>query len=251
MLKQYAVIVLLGSLFCFTANSQPLVFGSYVPGYPPMMYMQDGRFKGVFPELHRAFSEHLAREPEFMQRSRRHAEQALYSRKADAMALSPEWAQSPEQLVFSNPIIESADYLYSLPNVNWPTAPAAKVCARQDYRYPGIQPLFENGTLVRLDVTSQEAQFRLLEKGRCSFAIMNRFVTHWYLKHQFDYLQIKEHPEHGSVVNFHFAFPATAIVIKDRFNAFLAQYQQSGQLQQLVNRYLHQSDDRNASTSQN
>ncbi|HEX5793304.1 MAG TPA: transporter substrate-binding domain-containing protein, partial [Rheinheimera sp.] len=150
-------------------NTSPVLrFVVYYPHFPPYIYMEppQNQVIGIIPDLLAPLFQQLGISVEYLLDNRAGAEKRLYKGDVDAMMLSADWATHPEQLLFSDAIIPYHDYLFARSEQELQQLPqqlhGKKICTREYYVYPELEPLFSADTLVRIDSSSQEAQLRMV-----------------------------------------------------------------------------------------
>lgn len=122
---------------------------------PPFIYIENtDKYKGIVPYLVQALSRELDLELEYIPTSRKGLEATIISGQADVTWLSPEWVNDKEKLIFSNPVFDHKEFLYSLNPlenndnpVDW--VRGKTICVRQDYQYPSLYA-FLMKTLLKL-----------------------------------------------------------------------------------------------------
>ena len=227
------------------AKADELRFVLYYPQVPPYMY-QDAktqRVVGVVPELLQDYFAQQQIKVNFVADNRTRAEHRLYQGDVDAMLVAKEWTQQPQRLVFSEPLLEHQDYLFSLQPtaaqgelVDW--VKGKSVCTRQYYVYQALAPLFDSHNAVRVDSSDEEAQMKMLLNGRCDFAYMNDNVANWLLKNRFPERHVYHSATGFGGVGLTIAFtPRWAPYLKS-FNQYLQQQKRDGSIEQWLKFYI-------------
>lgn len=241
-----AVIWCCSLMFTSAATSaEKLRFVLYYPQVPPYMYQEPGgkQVVGLVPELLNAYFKNEQVQVEFVIDNRRGAEHRLYSGDVDAMLVAPEWTEHPEQLVFSDALLQHKDYLFAL-------RPFAKnsqvrdwlidksVCTRQYYVYQALEPFFKRDGTRRIDASSELAQMKMLRSGRCDYAYMNEHVALWLQQHQLANIQLYQSPIAFGEVALRVAFHPKWQPYLAGFNQYLEQQRQHGTIQEKLNFYI-------------
>jgi polar amino acid transport system substrate-binding protein len=154
---------------------------------PPFIYTSDkSKYTGVVAYLAQALSRELDLELEFAPTSRKGLETTIIDGHADATWLAPEWVNDKENLIFSEPVLEHDEFLYSLSPlpesedpVNW--VKDKTICIRQDYQYPSLRSFFISNIAEAVKVSSQTPLLTLLLGNRCDLVYMNEHRANWML----------------------------------------------------------------------
>ena len=169
-----------------------LKFVLYYPQVPPYMYQDEETQKivGLVPEVLQDFFQQQNIRVQYVADNRTRAELRLYQGDVDAILLAKEWTQHPDQLLFSEPLLEHQDYLFARQPMaaqgqleDWVKGKA--ICTRQYYVYDALTPFFQTNETARVDSSSEMTQLKMLLNGRCDFAFMNEHVANWLLHHHF------------------------------------------------------------------
>lgn len=229
-------------LFCAVAQAKPAPFKFvlYYPQVPPYMYQQEQQkdVKGLIPALINEFFAEQGIKLSYVIDNRKGAEHRLYSGDVDAMLLAKPWSEHPEQLLFSEPVIMHRDYLFATQAFSDNSQPDdwlsnAKICTRQYYVYEALDPYFAKGA-TRLDSSSEAAQMRMLQSGRCDYAYMNEHVAQWLAKNQFPQLKLYRSPVSFGNVGLTIAMHKKWQDLLPKLNAFLQKHQENGRIEQLL-----------------
>lgn len=248
LLRRHVFVTLVSvlSLLLFVA-AQPamagdkLRFAVYYPHFPPYVYSTpDEKIVGIIPELLAEFFLKQDIEPEYIFDNRSGAEHRLYKGEVDAMMLGPQWAKHPEQLVFSQPILPYYDYLFSQQEddskLQTTQLTGFRVCTREHYIYPALEPLFASQTLIRTDASSQEAQLRMLQNDRCDLVYLNSLAAAWAIKQKLS-PPLYKLPVLTQAADFTVALHPRWHGLLPALNAYLLQQQKEGRIQQLVSKH--------------
>lgn len=213
--------------------------------FPPFIYL-NGRSEqvtGILPELFEAFFRQQKLSSRYVFNNPLRAEHALYQGDIDAMFINPAWVSQPADLLFSDAVINYDDYLFSLKPedaaIDLTAARRLKICTREHYIYPQLEPYFNQQGFIRVDSSSQEAQLKMLINQRCDLAYMNDVIANWLVRQQLQ--PVKLYPLQQAVAKssisvclhpkWHALLPA--------LNQYILQQQQSGAVQQAVLRHLN------------
>ncbi|WP_157828224.1 ABC transporter substrate-binding protein [Paraglaciecola sp. MB-3u-78] len=243
-------IFLLLALFCISALSSQkaeivtLTIVVNAPGSPPYLYydLDSQSYQGVVVDFFSQLEKNEVLIAKFVDSNRGRSEKFIIDGKADMMLTSWSWLDTPEQLIFSEKISTHRSYLYSLspyePNFTFQTIKKMRVCAREGFIYPGLHSYFENNQLVRIDSSSQITMARMLQKGRCDYAIMNDqnaaaiFADQAYCQNT-----IYQSPVPNDTVDMLFAMRMGIRPIKTLINQQIKVFSESGELNASVRKH--------------
>lgn len=209
---RWFLFVLLVCCVKATAAPQSIRFVLYYPQVPPYMYtnQDSAAVQGVVPQILQEFFAAQQIAIEYVIDNRKGAEYRLYRGDVDAMLLTRTWAQYPEKLLFSAALLEHRDFLFSTTPFKTNSTiddwlHNGSICTRQYYVYEALQPYFERST-KRVDASSELAQMRMLQSGRCQYAYMNEHVARWLQQSQFPQQTFYRSPQSFGNVGLTIAF---------------------------------------------
>lgn len=221
-----------------------LRFVVYYPHFPPYIYTEppQNQVIGIIPDLLAPLFEQLQIQTEYVLDNRSGAEQRLYKGDVDAMMLNPAWARHPDKLLFSDGIIPYNDYLFASSKQQLPLQKAqlqgTKICTREYYVYPQLEPLFNSDTLLRIDSSSQEAQLRMVFNNRCDLVYMNDLIARWLVQHNFSDRSLYRSGLYVGKASLTIALHPRWQALLPKLNRFIEQQQQSGETQRIISRYV-------------
>ena len=229
------LMVLMLCSIAATAQEKTLKFVLYYPQVPPYMFQhaQSKQVIGLIPDLLQPFFLAQQLKVEFILDNRRGAEHRLYSGDVDAMLMAPQWAAHPNQLIFSDAVLQHQDFLFALHPFATGSQPkqwlaGKKVCTRQYYVYDALEPFFRQAATERVDASSEMAQLRMLTNGRCDFAYLNEHVAKWLLLHHFNQFVLHQSPSGFDPVGLTIALHPKWQRYLPALNQFLRQQQNQG-----------------------
>ena len=213
--------------------------------FPPYIYLNGGseRVSGILPELFEPFfrQQHINSRYEFNNPLR--AEQALYQGDIDAMFINAAWVSQPADLLFSDAVVKYDDYLFSLKPehtaLDLTTARQLKICTREHYIYPQLEPYFSQQGFIRVDASSQEAQLKMLINERCDLAYMNDVIAQWLVRQQSQPVKLYPLQQAVSKSSISVCLHPKWHALMPALNQFILHQQQSGAVQQAVQRHLN------------
>jgi ABC-type amino acid transport substrate-binding protein len=227
------------------SGTEKLKFVLYYPQVPPYMYQegQNQQVVGLVPDLLRDFFQQKNIQIEFILDNRRGAEHRLYSGDVDAMLMAAEWAVYPEQLLFSEPVLAHRDFLFSMQPFDSKKQPeqwlsGKKVCTRQYYVYDALEPYFRKSGTQRVDSSSELAQLRMLQNGRCDYAYLNEHVAKWIASHQLTAVQLYQSPLDFGLVGLTIAFHPRWKPYLPELNQYLKKVREQGLIDEKLRWYI-------------
>ncbi|GFD88976.1 hypothetical protein KUL152_12020 [Tenacibaculum sp. KUL152] len=163
------------------ANATPikLTLAINSPGTPPHLYFDAAQkhYVGVIPDILTTAENDNAIEVTYVDSHRSRSETFVAEGQLDMFYSSLEWLDEPERFIATDPIFLHKSYLYS--NKPLPTGfganahTHARICTRRGFHYPGLQPWFDEGNLVRIDSSNHETMLKMVLLGRCDAAELN------------------------------------------------------------------------------
>lgn len=226
-----------------SSEQKTLRFVVYYPHFPPYIFTNPlGDVTGIVPDLLSPFFTEQQIRVDYLLDNRAGAEQRLYRGDVDAMMLSPEWAAHPEQLLFSDSIIAYDDYFFARTvgeaAITAEQLSGKKICTREYYVYPMLEPMFSKGLLFRMDSSSQEAQLRMMLNQRCDLAYLNDLVAGWLMQHTFTQYGIYRLPLYVGRSGLTIALHKRWQPILPALNQFLLHQRQQGVVQKVISHYV-------------
>lgn len=217
----------------------------YYPQVPPYMYASDDNTpRGVIPELLNAF---FAQQPytlQYVYENRYRAEIGLYDGKYDASVLAAKWTMQPEDLLFSQPVLEHRDYLYATSPFNDdPASLTGKtICLRRHYIYSAINAALQRGELIRIDAESEFDQLNMLVNNRCQLAYMNEHVASWLANNRFaEYTFYRRHKA-ADKTDLTLALHPKWAQLKPQLDAFIREAHRTGVIDRALALHINTSE---------
>ncbi|WP_434601335.1 transporter substrate-binding domain-containing protein [Pseudomonas sp. Z4-7] len=178
-------LLLLGT-GCFAAEV-PLRFAITDGWAMPMVQIERGRpTQGILPDVMTSLATQVGIPAQFHVLARARLDSAMEHGEIDMRCyVSPDWVKD-----------KGGDYLWSVPlffqrdvlvgSASAPARVTPATLAQQSigtvlsYRYPTLQPLFDNGHLRRDDARSQDQVLAKLLAGRYRYAVSNQWALDWF-----------------------------------------------------------------------
>jgi len=213
----------------------------YLPQSPPYMFidLNTGEVTGILPDIMKKFALQNNIEFAYQYLNRVRAEKELYSGKSDVSLLAPSWVEQPEKLIFSEPLYHNGDQFYATkPIPDSLEFSGQVVCTREFFKYPIFDKMVAEKKIVRMDTNSEANQLRMLLSGRCGFAYLNEWVANYMIKHEFDFATFYQANSNFDTSSGILAFHPRWYGKLPEFNQFVRQIKQSGELTEIVERYI-------------
>jgi ABC-type amino acid transport substrate-binding protein len=165
-------------------------------------------------------------------------EAELYAGTVDAAPLAKRWLKQPEKLIYSLPLFQLKEFLYSKTALlNQPLLELLRgksICTRRGYSYPVVNDFFLHGLSFRVDSHIEQTQFEMLLKDRCDYVITNEHVGDWIIDKNAWQNDIHKAVVPLEAVDFSFAFHPSKQAFVTILNQHIRQLQESGELQNIV-----------------
>ncbi len=240
MLKTILLTILLLAQSIKAQELDVLRLAVYLPQSPPYMFidLNTGEVTGILPDLMKRYTEQHGLTFSYQYLNRIRVEKFLYIGKSDVSLLSPSWVESPEKLIFSEPLYRNGDRFYSIkPIPKMIDLHGQVVCTREFFKYPIFDKLVKDKKVIRMDTNSEISQLRMLLSGRCDFAYLNEWVANYMIKNDFNFAKFYQAENTFDNSNGILAFHPRWQSRLPEFNAFVRQIKKSGELKRIVERY--------------
>ncbi|GAC14432.1 substrate-binding periplasmic protein [Aliiglaciecola lipolytica] len=196
------------------------------------------QYQGIFVDIMAKLPTELQVSIDVSLIGRARGEKELYKGVYDLSILSKEWLSQPEALVYTKPIYVHREYLYAvseIPDVSLEKIiNKAFICTRRNYLYPKLKDYFDRKIAVRMDSFSEEAQFKMLLKGRCDFVVTNEFVGQAIIDKYQLHNQVKHSFKSLDEVNFTIAFHPRNKQFVTILNKHIEMLAETGQLEEII-----------------
>ena len=158
-----------------------LTFAVNSPGSPPYAYFDQAKqgYQGIVVDFFNALAEQGVVRVNFVDSNRTRSEQYVIEGKMDLFIASSRWLDNPRKTILSAPLLSHKMYLFStrpftadfqLSNVQ-----QAHICTRRGFVYPGLEPFFQRGNLIRMDSSTQVTMAAMFSNQRCEYVVMNDY----------------------------------------------------------------------------
>ena len=198
------LVLLIGTHTLHGAPAKPLVFAVSDAAAMPWSesYVTEGEYRvrdGILPMLAKRIESRLHSKLVVKVLPRQHIEAALLNGNADMVChMQPEWLKAPaSHFLWSDPLIEGIEHLISRQPAN-PISRLEQLHGKtigvvKNYRYPLLDPLFEQGLATKSAASSDKNNFlQLFDNGDVDVVVFNNL--------SFNYLMKKFAPAQANIV---------------------------------------------------
>ena len=217
----------------------------HYPQLPPYIYLngQSEQVSGILPELFEPFFFAQQLNSQYVFNHPQRAEQALYHGEIDAMFVSQAWLENPDALVFSVAVLSYDDYLFSIEAedvaLDLTALRELKICTREHYIYPQLEPYFARQGFIRVDASSEEAQLKMLLNQRCDLMYMNDIIARWLMQQQLRQVRLYALPQAIARASLHLSLHPRWQALLPALNQFILQQQQNGTIDRVIQHHSH------------
>ena len=212
-------------------------------GYPPYLIVDRNQPSGIMWDVVSVVAQRLGYRIIAEKIPRKRVDQMLLDGYIDGTPRAREWADDPDQFLFTDPVVDIEEVFFVPAQSGFsyesPDDLASKtIVTHLGYRYPLLEPYFEDGRIRRFDVSRDKDMFTFVLHGdRFDAAVADRLVGKWILRNegwrdQFDITN-------ASISNYGFRL----MLRKDwqsfavRFNEELARMKANGELDAILANY--------------
>jgi len=238
----FALATLSPSAFA-SEEKQVFRFNVSPNGYPPYLIVQQNQPSGIMWDVVSVVAQRLGYEVIAEQIPRKRVDKMLLDGYIDGTSRAREWADDPEQFLFTDPVVDIEEVFFAPAESGFsyqsPDDLVSKtIVTHLGYRYPLLEPYFEEGRIRRFDVSRDKDMFTFVLHGeRFDAAIADRLVGKWILRNE----GLRKHFEITSkgISNYGFRL----MLRKDwhsfanRFNEELAKMKKNGELDAILANY--------------
>ena len=211
----------------------------------PLSYNVSGplsEYNGIVVDLMQSLPNSLYRNIWVNLNSRKRGEEELYQGLVDMSILSPRWLRSPESLIYSAAIFKHREYLYATKPISSNNVSdllnQVRVCVRRAYRFPNVDPFFENGLALKIENDEESVLFELLLRGRCDFVLTNEFVANAIIEHKKIENIIYKTDYAIDEVGFTIAFHPRHKAFVEQLNQHIVKLRENGELTRIINSHI-------------
>lgn len=159
-------------------------------GYPPYLIGDQSQPSGIMWDVVSEVAQRLGYRVIAEQIPRKRVDQMLLDGYIDATPRAQEWADDPEKFLFTDAIVDieevffvpaQSSFYYESPD----DLISKTIVTHLGYRYPLLEPYFEEGRIRRFDVARDKDMFTFVLHGdRFDAAVADRLVGKWILRNE-------------------------------------------------------------------
>jgi polar amino acid transport system substrate-binding protein len=186
----FLIILMVTSPVLVLATEQNVIRFNVTPtGYPPYLIHNpsEGIVGGLmYDVLHTIATKHgFTVQALAFPRARVNHEMDRHNLDATARAVS--WEAEPQKYLFTDPIIDTGELIFTLQNhpkdyKRLEDLFGRTVITHLGYQYASLSPYFSSGQILRTDAVNIEGMFRMLLARRGDCLIMDEAVGWWIIK---------------------------------------------------------------------
>lgn len=212
---------------------------------PPYVYSNPkSEYNGIVPKVVEALGRELSFDVEFFPTSRKGLEASIIKGQADFSWLAPEWSQNTEKLIFSDPVLNQREFLYSLKPFYSSDKPAdwlrgKTICVHEDYTYPMLTPFFEQHIAEPITVSSQVPITTLFLGQKCDLLYISELRANWTFQALSSEIEIYRSPQPLKQTQQAFMFSKSWQKCMPKINQAIANIIHSGELKKIVSVQIH------------
>lgn len=163
-------------------NSKHIRLTYPAKGYPP--YTTEDK-TGIMVDIFRHIANRLGYGVEVHLLPAKRTERALNLDEADCRTKAQVWVESPEQYLWTNPVLRLDDHLIT--RASEQSKPIKSIGMVRGYSYPNIEQIAAHQSkLEKVEVKSPYELLGLLQKNRVDAIVLNQNVAKWYITRHTD-----------------------------------------------------------------
>ena len=207
---------------------------------PPYVYSNEvSQHVGIVPELVEAVGRELGFKVKFFPTSRKGLEASIMTGQADFSWLAKEWVQNSEDFVFSDPILNHREFLYSLKPFSSSDQPAdwvrgKTICVHQNYKYPTLTPFFNQKIAKPIMVSSEVSITNLFLRQKCDLLYSSEKRANWKFQELSLEIEIYRSSQPLKQTDQTFMFSKNWQSQMPKFNQAISKIKNSGELKKLL-----------------
>jgi polar amino acid transport system substrate-binding protein len=226
-----------------SAEKQVFRFNISPNGYPPYLIVDQNQPSGIMWDVVSEVAQRLGYEVIAEQIPRKRVDQMLLEGYIDGTPRAREWADDPEQFLFTDPVVDIEEVFFVPAQSGFsyesPEDLLSKtIVTHLGYRYPSLEPYFEEGRIRRFDVSRDKDMFTFVLHGnRFDAAVADRLVGKWILRNEGLREQFDITSESISTYGFRLMLRKDWQSFARKFNEELANMKKNGDLDAILANY--------------
>jgi polar amino acid transport system substrate-binding protein len=226
-----------------SAEKQVFRFNISPNGYPPYLIVDQNQPSGIMWDVVSEVAQRLGYEVIAEQIPRKRVDQMLLEGYIDGTPRAREWADDPKQFLFTDPVVDIEEVFFVPAQSGFsyesPEDLLSKtIVTHLGYRYPPLEPYFEEGRIRRFDVSRDKDMFTFVLHGnRFDAAVADRLVGKWILRNEGLREQFDITSESISTYGFRLMLRKDWQSFARKFNEELANMKENGDLDAILANY--------------
>ncbi|WP_375193773.1 substrate-binding periplasmic protein [Marinobacter sp.] len=226
-----------------TDQSRVFHFNISPNGYPPYLIVDGSEPSGIMWDVVTTICKRLGYGIKPEQIPRKRVDQMLLEGYIDGTPRAREWVENPERFLFTDPVVDIEEvffvpgptpFSYSSPE----DLLSKTIVTHLGYRYPPLEPYFEDGRIRRFDVSRDRDMFTFVLHGqRFDAAVADKLVGRWILRNEGLQKQFSITSESISNYGFRLMLRKDWQAFANDFNAELARMKANGELDAILANY--------------
>lgn len=230
--------------FSLADNHIPLIIGYGDHNAAPYaMERTEQLYNGIIKDIATEISGELDINISFVKTPRKRLERYLENNTIHLVLMTnPAWLSNNEKLQWSEPLFISKDIL--VVKANNPNTYNELIDLKgmvigtiRGYKYPSLQPYFDNKDFLRYDVSNLTVNFVRLELGRIDALVNDDLLINYHLKISKDAHAFKVLPLIVSQHNIQAALSPNAPITLTQFNRALKKLKDQGVIAAIIKKY--------------
>lgn len=212
-------------------------------GYPPYLIVDQNQPSGIMWDVVSVVAKRLGYRVIAERIPRKRVDQMLLEGYIDGTPRAREWADNPEQFLFTDPVVDIEEVFFAPAQLDFsyesPDDLVSKtIVTHLGYRYPLLEPYFEEGRVRRFDVSRDKDMFTFVLHGdRFDAAVADRLVGKWILRNEGLRQQFDITSKGISNYGFRLMLRKDWHSFANQFNAELAEMRENGELDAILANY--------------
>lgn len=212
-------------------------------GYPPYLIVDQNQPSGIMWDVVSEVAERLGYRVIAEQIPRKRVDQMLLEGYIDGTPRAREWADDPEKFLFTDAVVDIEEVFFVPAESGFsyekPEDLSSKtIVTHLGYRYPLLEPYFEDGRIRRFDVSRDKDMFTFVLHGdRFDAAVADRLVGKWILRNEGLREQFDITSESISNYGFRLMLRKDWHAFAAEFNEELARMKANGELDAILANY--------------
>ena len=241
---QAMVLSLFVTLSALSHGSNTILFNMSEQGVPPYFYQDEGKSpKGILFDVLTSITHQLGYQVATQKLPKNRIIFEMESSDLDASPMAKEWIKNPEKYEFTDIIIQAKDKVFYLKSnsIDFHSIEnlyQKRIATFLGFTYPMLEPYFEKGKIIRVDVKTDWAMLKSIVLGRVDGGILKQRAGQW---------RIKQNPEwQGKFMmsDKHVGEFGYRIMFRPKWKSFVSQFnkrlkimKKNGELDKIISKY--------------